>query len=149
MADEFRVEAPEFDKLRADVTQFPQGAMPIFRRAAVETATLVRDTARSNASGMAYAPAFPYSITYDFAGDTHGGGVLGAFVGADFGKYDIVMEIGPDKDRRQGALGNLIEYGSVNNPPMGIMHGALQAHEADWERAVDAATNEAMKAIGL
>lgn len=149
MADDFRADAAELDKLRADASRFPQDAMPIFRRAAVETATQVKDTARTNASGMAHAPAFPFSITYDFAGDSHGGGALGGFVGSAFGSYDITMEIGPDKDRAQGSLGNLIEYGSVNNPPQGIMHGALQAHEADWERAVDRATDEAMKAIGL
>lgn len=149
MADEFKVEAPEFDKLRADVSRFPQDAMPIFRRAAVDVAGMVKDTARQNAMGMAHAPAFPFSITYDFVGDTHGGGALGAFVGSNFGRYDIAVEIGPDKDRPQGALGSLIEYGSVKNPPQGIMHGALQAHEADWERAVDKATDEAMKAIGL
>lgn len=149
MADDFKADAQEFDKLRGDVSRFPQDAMPIFRRAAVDVAGQVKDTARQNATGMAHAPAFPYSITYDFAGDSHGGGALGAFIGADFGRYDIVMDIGPDKDRAQGDLGNLIEFGSVNNPPQGIMHGALQAHEADWERAVDQATEEAMKAIGL
>ncbi len=149
MTDEIRVDAQEFDKLRADASRFPQGAMPIYKRAAVETGRSVRDTARENAAGMAHAPAFPQSITHGFVGDSHGGGALGAFVGRDFGRYDIVMEIGPDKDRPQGALGNLIEYGSVNNPPMGILHGALQAHEADWERAIDRATDEALKAIGL
>lgn len=149
MVDDFRVDAQEFDKLRADVTFFPQDAMPIFRRAAVETGREVRDTARENAAGMAHAPMFPRSITHGFAGDSHGGGVVGAFVGSSFGQYDIEVEIGPDKDLPQGALGNLIEFGSVNNAPMGIMHGALQAHEADWEKAVDKATDEAMKAIGL
>lgn len=149
MADDFRVEAGEFDKLRADVSLFPQDAMPIFRTAAINTGRAVRDTGRLNAAGLAHAPAFPRSITHGFAGDSHGGGALGAFVGAAAGRYDIEVEIGPDKDLPQGALGNLIEFGSVNNPPQGIMHGALQAHEADWERAVDRATDEALKAIGL
>lgn len=41
-------------------------------------------------------------------------------IGFDIAPYgpDIVMAtIGPDKAGPQGALGNLLEYGSVNNPP--------------------------------
>ncbi|MEV6696227.1 hypothetical protein AB0M68_03565 [Streptomyces sp. NPDC051453] len=41
-------------------------------------------------------------------------------VGYDMGSYgpDIFMAIiGPDKGATQGALGNLLEYGSVKNPP--------------------------------
>lgn len=148
MPDGFEADAQELDKLRRDVSFFPQDAMPIFRRAATDTGRAVRDTARQNAAGMAHAAAFPRSITHGFSGDSHGGGALGAFIGGA-GGYDIVMEVGPDKDLPQGALGNLIEFGSVNNPPQGVMHGALQAHEADWERAADRATDEAMKAIGL
>jgi hypothetical protein len=146
--DDFQVDSSEFDKLAVDVSFFPQDAMGFFRQAAEVTARNVKDTARENATGMAHAPAFPYSITYDFVGDSHGGGALGAFVGGR-GGYDFAVEIGPDKDLPQGDLGNLIEYGSVNNPPQGIMHGALQAHEADFEKGVDRAVNEAMKAIGL
>ena len=149
MADGLEVESTDFGRLARDVSDFPEDTMPIFRRAAVKTATSIKETARKNATGLAHAPRFPSSISYDFAGDSHGGGVLGALVGAMNGKYDITMEIGPDKDRPQGALGNLIEYGSLNNPPQGIMHGALQAHERDFERNVDNAVDEAWKALGL
>lgn len=149
MADDIALDVSELDKLRADVSFFPQDAMPIFTKAAIDTGRAVRDTGRANATGMAHAPHFPRSITHGFAGDSHGGGALGAFIGSATGRYDIEVEIGPDKDLPQGDLGNLIEFGSINNPPQGIMHGALQAHEADWESAVDRATDEAMKAIGL
>lgn len=30
----------------------------------------------------------------------------------------VEWEIGPDKGRAQGALGNIIEFGTVNNPPI-------------------------------
>lgn len=30
----------------------------------------------------------------------------------------VEWEIGPDKSKAQGALGNIIEYGSLNNPPI-------------------------------
>lgn len=128
MADRFSVHS-DFSKLAADVGTATVWAEEYLRKALSVTARNVRDTARKNATGMAHATAFPYSITYDV-------GATGA-------------EIGPDKDRPQGALGNLIEYGSVNNPPQGIMHGALQANEADFERGIDRAVEDALKRVGL
>lgn len=132
------VDKTELDRLTADLGEVPRRASRNLRQAIEVTARKVRDTARANASGMAHAPAFPYSITYDITGS--GGSGTGSTLDA---------EIGPDKDRPQGALGNLIEYGSIRNPPQGIMHGALQANEADFERGIDIAIADAMRAAGL
>ena len=63
--------------------------------------------------GLGNAPALASAVTYDTRLTP-----LGA-----------AGEVGPDKRKRQGALGNIIEYGSVNNPP----HPAL-APEADAEQ---------------
>ncbi|MDQ7877369.1 hypothetical protein Q9R08_05195 [Microbacterium sp. QXD-8] len=145
MAD---VDASELNRLAADMRQVPRSSAPYLHAAAETTARGVRDTARTNAMGMAHAPAFPFSITYDQVGSNHGGGAVGAFVGGS-GEYDIAFEVGPDKDRPQGALGNLIEFGSVNNPPQGIMHGALQANQADFERGIDKAVEDGLRAAGL
>ena len=41
----------------------------------------------------------------------------------------LEAEIGPDKSRPQGALGNLLEFGSENNPPHNDGGRALQAEE--------------------
>lgn len=132
------IDRSELDKLAADLGEVPKRSSRNLRQAIEVTARHVRDTARQNASGMAHAPAFPYSITYDItgSGDSGTGSTLDA-------------EIGPDKDRPQGALGNLIEYGSVRNPPQGIMHGALQSNEADFERGIDLAVADALKGVGL
>lgn len=148
MPDGIEANSSDLGKLSADLGKAPTASSRNLRAAIEVTARNVRDVARTNASGMAHAPAFPSSITYDWAGDTHGGGALGAFVGGS-GAYDLEMEIGPDKDRPQGSLGNLIEYGSVNNPPQGIMHGALQANEADFEAGVEKAIDDALKGLGL
>lgn len=144
-SDGVQYDFSELDKLAVDVGDVPAASgKNLF--AAVEVAAVnVRDTARKNATGMAHAPAFPRSISYDigagysFARENFGGG------GAD----SITAEIGPDKARPQGALGNLIEYGSVNNPPQGIMHGALQANEADLERGITKALDSALDGLGL
>lgn len=61
----------------------------------------IQDAARENASGYPSLPHYPASITFDI---THGVGTVG-------------VEVGPDKNLPQGSLGNIIEYGSVNNPP--------------------------------
>lgn len=138
MPDGIQVDASQLNTLSANLGQVPAASGPFFRAAIEVTARKTRDTARQNATGMAHAPAFPASITYDIEGSGNRG--TGSQLRAD---------IGPDKDRPQGALGNLIEFGSVNNPPQGIMHGALQENEADFERGIDRATNDALKALGL
>ena len=145
MADGIDVDFSDISKLAIDIGEVPDEAGKNLHAAVEVTATEVRDTARENSAGLLHAPAFPRSITYDIGSgysllrETFGGG------GAD----SITAQIGPDKDRPQGALGNLIEFGSVNNPPQGIMHGALQANEAGFERGVSKALDAAHKAAGL
>ena len=81
-------------ELSGAVAQAEAGAAKVF----AVGANKIKKSWRASASGLAHAPAYPYSISYDMTGATS-------------------AEIGPDKGMRQGALGNLIEYGSVNNPP--------------------------------
>lgn len=154
MTDRFEVDSSDFSRLAADLGAAPRAAGPFLRKAIEVTARNVRDTARENAQGMAHAPAFPYSITYDLGvgheqslGQAASSVIAGGFTSAE--SSTLSAEIGPDKNRAQGALGNLIEYGSIRNPPQGIMHGALQANEADFERGVDRAIDDALKEVGL
>lgn len=56
---------------------------------------------RQEAGFMRHAPLYPRSITHEVV----------------WKGSAIEAEIGPDKDLPQGALGNLITYGSANNPP--------------------------------
>jgi hypothetical protein len=71
--------------------------------------------------GLGHAPALPYAIGYD----------VFYTIGA------IRSEIGPDKGRRQGALGNLLEFGSVNNAPTPGGAPALAAEAPKTERAFE------------
>jgi len=48
-----------------------------------------------------------------------------------------VAEIGPDKLRRQGPLGNLLEYGSVHNAPHPHMIPAAEAEQPRFEQAME------------
>ncbi|MGX9346639.1 hypothetical protein [Microbacterium sp. KNMS] len=153
MADEIRIDNSDFSKLSADLGDVPENTGKYARQAIEVTARNVRDTARENAKGMDHAPAFPYSITYDIGATTNqtvAQAAASVLTGATQATSSTLFaEIGPDKDRPQGALGNLIEYGSVNNPPQGIMHGALQANEADFEKGIDRAVDDALKGLGL
>lgn len=86
----------------------------VVKRAAVNVKRDWQINARASAGRS--APAYPRSISFD---------------GPDRSGSTIQAEVGPDKDRRQGALGNLIEYGSVNNPPS---NDGKRAAEAEHDR---------------
>jgi hypothetical protein len=73
-------------------------------------------------SGYPHAPRLPYAITYDTK--QLGGRIEG--------------EVGPDKGKPQGALGNLFEYGSVKNSPIPGGAPALETERPKFERAMEA-----------
>lgn len=82
----------------------------------------IKTSAKRRVSGLpkGYAPAYPASISYD--------------VFTDFGS--LKAEIGPDKERAQGALGNLIELGSINNAPIPHLSPALDEEAPRFEAAL-------------
>ncbi|MGW6913711.1 hypothetical protein ACWGB8_07815 [Kitasatospora sp. NPDC054939] len=77
--------------------------------------------ANARATAGRYAPHYPRSIGYDLVSLPGGG--TGAV-------------IGPDKGATQGALGNLLEYGSSKNPPHNDGGRALMAEEPRFAAAV-------------
>jgi hypothetical protein len=81
----------------------------------------VKNEWRRRWTGHAYAPALPYSITYDTT-------MVGARTAA---------EIGPERGRRQAALANLFEYGSVNNAPIPGGAPALEKERPRFEKALE------------
>lgn len=79
--------------------QVEREADRVLEKGAMNVKNRMVEDAKSSHSG--YARIFHGSISYDRATRV---GQLG-------------YEIGPDKNRRQGALGNLLYYGSRNNAP--------------------------------
>lgn len=71
-------------------------------------------------SGHPHIPALPYAITYDTE----------LFANAASG------EVGPDKGRRQGALGNIIEFGTPNNAPIPGGLPTLEEEAPKFEKAL-------------
>jgi hypothetical protein len=111
--------------LEALVTEFHREAeiAPDEARKVVQKGLLnIKNDWRRRWTGHPHAPRLPYAITYDSVA-----------VGPR-----IMGEVGPDKDKPQGALGNLFEYGSVNNPPIPGGAPALEAERPKFERAMEA-----------
>ncbi|MFJ2717409.1 hypothetical protein [Streptomyces sp. NPDC087437] len=93
------------------------------------TAGKVKRSAQQRISGHPYLPAYPYSIT-----STVTRGPMGA-----------EAEIGPDKGRRQGPLGNIIEYGTVNNAPIPHLGPALDENADDLIHGIEIAVLQAFR----
>ncbi|MEV7422869.1 hypothetical protein [Streptomyces sp. NPDC091212] len=93
------------------------------------TAGKIKRSAAQRISGHAHLPAYPATITYD----------------VKRGAAGPEAEIGPDKGRSQGPLGNLIEYGSRNNAPIPHLGPALEEHADDLVRGVEIAVWQALK----
>lgn len=91
------------------------------RKVVARGALNIKRDARRFASGIAHAPSYPYSIGYDTK-------VSGTTASA---------EIGPDKAKRQGALGNILEYGTVNNAPYAHLGPALDIEGPKFVAAVE------------
>ena len=81
----------------------------------------IKKDAAQRITGLAHAPAYPASIGYDLF---HTPGTVSS-------------RIGPDKSRRQGALGNILEYGTRKNAPIPHLAPALDAEEPRYVKALE------------
>lgn len=109
------------EALAADLERAADMAPAEVRKVVGKGALNIKTDARRRVEGLAHAPAYPRAITYDTAVTPAGASA----------------EIGPDKSKRQGSLGNVIEYGSVNNPPHPHLAPALQAERPRFEKALE------------
>lgn len=129
MVDGFTVDTSELNQFAADLGKVPAVAGRFIRAAVEVSARRVKDEWRDETKGILGAPAFPYSIGYD---------VKSAHL---FGQTVVQAEIGPDKDRNQGALGNLIEYG-------GETQGGLDSHRGMGAAALQRTADDLEKGLG-
>ena len=75
----------------------------------------------ADAGGIPQAPHFPDSISWSI----YPGGLR-----------TVVVEVGPDKDRPQGALGNIVYFGTSKLPPVRDIGKALRDETPRVERAL-------------
>lgn len=107
----------ELDGFAADLGQSSARVTRNVQKAVEVTARKVKDDARKFATGINYARNYPRSINYDIRYKL---------------PFEVSAAIGPDKNGPQGALGNILEYGSVNNAPVKHLGPALDKNEQDF-----------------
>lgn len=112
----------------SDLNAFPRKLAVNVHKAVKVTSQKVRDDARNRIKGHKYLPAYPYSITYDTKVTAEG----------------AEGEIGPDKGRPQGPLGNIVEYGTSKNAPIPHLGPALDANAEDLVAGIEIAVRQAM-----
>jgi hypothetical protein len=113
------VEYRELTQLDDDWANLPKNFMPrVAKRVSRGCLNIKRDW-KDRWEGHDHIPHLPDAISYDVTRKPD-------WVGG---------EVGPDKHRRQGPLGNIIEFGTLNNPPI---PGGVPALELEEPKFVDA-----------
>ena len=115
------IDTRDLKKLEYDFAEAVQLAPKESRQVVQKAAQQIKTDAQRRVGGLRHAPAYPRAISYDTRETSNG----------------PEAEIGPDKNRRQGALGNLLEYGSVKNAPRPHMIPAAEAELPRFERAME------------
>lgn len=124
MSIEFDVS--EVNELGADLGKIPGRMVPPMIAAVTKSSTGVRDAMRRDAQGHAHFPHFPNSITAD----------VKVKVGL------IEAEIGPDKGLTQGALGNILYFGTSKNGPVLNINAGLDQEAPKFQKAVEEAAGK-------
>lgn len=110
----------ELDALETAFTGAQISTVPKTAAVVAKGALNIKTEAARFASGIRHAPAYPRSITFDL------------------GTNGLSAEIGPDKGRRQGALGNILEYGTSKNPPLAHLGPAFDREVPRFVTAIEA-----------
>lgn len=95
---------------------------PAMRAVAAKGALNIKNAAKASILAQTshrYVKQYPNSITYDV---TQSSGSV------------VSVEIGPDKGKPQGALGNLLEFGAPEKPPLPHLVPAWDAEREPFER---------------
>jgi hypothetical protein len=111
--------------LNIEAEQLPATIRPVVGKGSLN----IKRDAQERIGRGPYLPMYARSISYDtwFAGSS------------------VTSEIGPDKDKPQGPLGNLLEYGTGDTPPIPHLGPALDAEEPRFLRAIEDAVAKAIE----
>lgn len=111
------------DKLIDQFGRIKVTTLPVVDGVVARSAGNIVKGARRRVSGLAHAPAYPASIGFD---QFHTPGTSQA-------------RIGPDKDKRQGDLGNILNYGTIKNAPIPHLDPALTDEIVPFSAALEEA----------
>lgn len=119
----FSADTSELLGLEADLRAASADAVVEVRQVVAKGSLNIKNDWRKRWSGLSHMKHLPRTISYD----------------TTVNKDTIVGEIGPDKDREgQAPYGNIMEYGTVNNPPTPGGAPALEAEAPKFEKALEA-----------
>lgn len=108
------------DELRRALQQAPEELMRDIEKATSKGSLNIKRDWSSHFEGSTHAPHLARAVNYDL--DRQG--------------YVVTSEIGIDKGRVQGPLGNLTEFGSINNAGDPAGQRALDDEEPRYEKAM-------------
>jgi len=130
MSDGFSFDFSELNTLAADLGDAPVKLIPFARKAVEVTARNIKDDARKTAKRRGLQK-YAASIDYDMQLDTDG------MIGAD---------IGPNLEKAQGTFGFVEDAaGGVRSTPQHALRNAAKANEADFEKGLLQAGEDALK----
>jgi hypothetical protein len=122
----------EFKELAADF----DGAAAVLQKnsatAVKVTCLKTKQTWRDKLKGSATLPGLPYAVDFD----------VDELVGR------IEAEVGFNKGRRQGALGNVSEFGTPTVGPRGFGLASLEENLDDFVTGQEKARDDALKKLG-
>lgn len=149
MADGIDFDFSEVVNLAQDLGKVPATAGPLINSAVQVTATKVKKSARAKVAGGSNTwSGLPNTIDYDVKTGGSGNatsGITGAV------SNSITAEIGYNKARGGGKLGNIREFGAPGKDrgPHNDLANALEENQADFQHGLEIAIADAERAAGL
>jgi hypothetical protein len=129
--------ADDFQSLARDIGDVPKKTGPFLRQAFEVSSVKIKKGWQSKVDGSPSLPYLKNALDYTI---TAAGAVGGS---------QISSEIGFNKNRKQGALGNVSEYGTPTKPGSGYGAAALDENTDDFESGIAKAVADGLKASGL
>lgn len=136
MADGMQFDFSDVLRLAATLDEAPAAASRKIRQAVVVTARHVKDDWREPLKGSVTVPGGAASVSYDISG------------GEGIRAEEIVAEIGPVL-AGQGPIVGMLEYGTPSTGPTGYGAAALEKNQADFQRGLEIALEQAEREAGL
>lgn len=133
MADGIDFDLSELNAFSADLGKVSDNAGENILKAITGTSLGVKKAWQEPLKGSPSLPQLPYALSFDVVADGR----------------EVVSEIGFDKEKPQGPLGNVSEYGTPSITGRGYGIAALEKNANDFEHGLSVALEQAEKAAGL
>jgi hypothetical protein len=111
------IDTSELRVLAVDLGNVPEEKRPEVRKVVSKGALNIKNHMRDDAKSNGHYKHFHRAISYDMLGD-------------------LEAEIGPDKDKIQGALGNILYYGTSKNSPVLNLFGPAERELPRFAKAL-------------